>query len=485
MAVFETDKNINLIYGLNGSGKSTLSEFLRKRTDNEYAECSISPLLDEDTEEILVYNENYVNDVFYSSDTQKGIFSLSKENAGARKRIDAANAALQVANRDFQKQELLQEKELEAWTSTKSIFANRFWQIKTQYTGGDRVLEYCFTGLKSSKELLLNHSIDQLKEEIQRLNEAKGTQIPLIQEITFSAGDIEIDSLFKEVITGNANSRVAKLIDSLHNSDWVKVGLSFDTKDICPFCQRPYLDDDIIAELRSYFNEDYEKAVADIESKGKTYKDSIDLIPDIDAFTNIPIIHELEQTFALAFRAYKEAVNSNLIEIRKKYQTPSQIVELENTSTKLGVVNSIVQQANAIIVEFNKKVVGIDGELAIIKKKFWNRLRYDYDQSVTDYNNQKASTENKIRACETAKQHVQSLIDEQKAIIEAEQQSIVNIEESINHINTMLVDMGIIDFKITKCREEGLYRIVRGEDGFGCSMVINTSSKTSFPNFLY
>ena len=35
MAIFETDKNINLIYGLNGSGKSTLSEFLRKRTDNE------------------------------------------------------------------------------------------------------------------------------------------------------------------------------------------------------------------------------------------------------------------------------------------------------------------------------------------------------------------------------------------------------------------------------------------------------------------
>ena len=56
MAIFETDKNINLIYGLNGSGKSTLSEFLRKRTDNEYAECSISPLLDEDAEEILVYN---------------------------------------------------------------------------------------------------------------------------------------------------------------------------------------------------------------------------------------------------------------------------------------------------------------------------------------------------------------------------------------------------------------------------------------------
>lgn len=75
MAIFETDKNINLIYGLNGSGKSTLSEFLRKRTDNEYAECSISPLLDEDAEEILVYNENYVNDVFIVPILKK-VFSL-------------------------------------------------------------------------------------------------------------------------------------------------------------------------------------------------------------------------------------------------------------------------------------------------------------------------------------------------------------------------------------------------------------------------
>lgn len=70
------------------------------------------------------------------------------------------------------------------------------------------------------------------------------------------------------------------------------------------------------------------------------------------------------------------------------------------------------------------------------------------------------------------------MIDEQKAIIEAEQQSIVNIEESINHINTMLVDMGIIDFKITKCREEGLYRIVRGEDGSSVFKTLSEGERT-------
>lgn len=57
LASLETDKNVNLIYGLNGSGKSTLSEYLRDYTNPLYSNCSIEPTLDESAEEILVYNE--------------------------------------------------------------------------------------------------------------------------------------------------------------------------------------------------------------------------------------------------------------------------------------------------------------------------------------------------------------------------------------------------------------------------------------------
>ncbi len=42
----------------------------------------------------------------------------------------------------------------------------------------------------------------------------------------------------------------------------------------------------------------------------------------------------------------------------------------------------------------------------------------------------------------------------------------------------MLVDMGIIDFKITKCREEGLYRIVRGEDGNSVFRTLSEGERT-------
>lgn len=77
-------------------------------------------------------------------------------------------------------------------------------------------------GLKGSKEALANHlinlpnpvepisyTIEELRDEIQRLNEFKGTQLPKFPYIEFNASEIETASIFREVITGNKNSRVA------------------------------------------------------------------------------------------------------------------------------------------------------------------------------------------------------------------------------------------------------------------------------------
>ncbi|MGE4418976.1 MAG: AAA family ATPase [Sulfurimonas sp.] len=37
-----TDKKINLVYGLNGTGKTTLSNFLKDKSNNKFNDCSIS-----------------------------------------------------------------------------------------------------------------------------------------------------------------------------------------------------------------------------------------------------------------------------------------------------------------------------------------------------------------------------------------------------------------------------------------------------------
>lgn len=255
-ATLETEKNINLIYGLNGSGKSTLSEYLRNLNDPIYSNCAIEPALDTDTEEILVYNENYVQEVFYSSETQKGIFSLSKENSDVRRKIDDANIELKKLSSEISKQVELHQELFQEWDKVRERFYDQFWQIKKQYTGGDRVLEYCLDGLKGSKEVLaayltalplpsspIDYTIEDLRVEIQYLNEFKGSQISSLHNIEFSANCIESDPIFSEIITGNKDSRVAKLINQLQNSDWVRTGMSFETDGVCPFCQRPYTED--------------------------------------------------------------------------------------------------------------------------------------------------------------------------------------------------------------------------------------------------
>ena len=247
-AFLETDKNVNLIYGLNGSGKSTLSEYLRNIEHPNYNRCSISPAINSEIEAILVYNEAYVNEIFYSSETQKGIFSLSKENSDDRKQIDDANKNLTIQTKLLSENQKLIEAHTKDWEKIKKITFSTLWDIKKKYSGGDRILEYCLDELKGSIESLgnyiINHpcpadkpedSIENLRDNLQRLSEANGAPLPTIPLIDFKVAEIEGDPIFKEVITGNANSRVAKLIDELHNSDWVKAGMDYETNGVCPF----------------------------------------------------------------------------------------------------------------------------------------------------------------------------------------------------------------------------------------------------------
>ncbi len=263
-------------------------------------------------------------------------------------------------------------------------------------------------GLKGSKEALstyliklplpstsINYTINDLRDEIQRLNEFKGSQIATIPTIEFKAADVELDPIFKDVITGNKDSRVAKLINQLQNSDWVKTGMAFDTNGVCPFCQRPY-SEDIISLLKEYFNEDYERALAYIEAKGVAYSSAIKEIVTID-FSHIEIVKHLVQPYEEALKAYFEVLNSNISKIRDKYRHPSSIIELDNSSLKLNVVNGIITQANTLIEDFNKRLSKISQELSLVKTKFWNLLRVEYSQSIVDFIEQQTTVEQKIK----------------------------------------------------------------------------------------
>lgn len=87
----ETDKKVNIIYGLNGTGKSTISNFLYDHTKPYFENCSADVSADEKT---LVYNQNFIRDYFYESEDLKGVFSLSKENKDIEEKLKLAETEL-------------------------------------------------------------------------------------------------------------------------------------------------------------------------------------------------------------------------------------------------------------------------------------------------------------------------------------------------------------------------------------------------------
>ena len=208
LTTLETDKKVNLVYGLNGTGKSILSSFLYERTNSEYTNCSIEGLINE---EILVYNQRFIDDNFYVSKNLKGIFTLSKENKEAEENIK--NAEKEITKLEENKKKYtdtiisldteLSQKKQNAETKT--------WEIKTKFTGGDRVLEYCLERLKGEKDKLFSHLLsvvkpvqqpsentDQLKKEVEAIKGSTAKKYELVHKINLLVQQVESENLFQK-----------------------------------------------------------------------------------------------------------------------------------------------------------------------------------------------------------------------------------------------------------------------------------------------
>lgn len=188
------------------------------------------------TDKVLVYNQKFIADNFYETEEIQGIFTLSKKNKEVKKIVDEAKIKLKTLIENQSMIEKEREELGDKYQKQLLDFYKEVWKIKTEYTGGDRVLEYCLEGLKGKQETLfnylvgisldedINYSVDELKKEAQELKGDLKKEI-LIKKISFMVEEMEKSSLLEKIIVGNKNSSVATLIEKLGNSAWVSEGL--------------------------------------------------------------------------------------------------------------------------------------------------------------------------------------------------------------------------------------------------------------------
>lgn len=479
-ASLETDKPLNLIYGLNGTGKSTLSNYLLKITDDKFKNCSVEGL--DEHHEILVYNQTFIQENFFESESLKGIFTLSKENKEAETKISKAQK--EIEKLDGEKSKKVNELESEKTSINKKLenAKNIVWKIKTDFSGGDRVLEFCLEGHKGSKDNLFNHivslkkstekpakSIDELKNSVQAIMGENAQKYSYVRKIKFSSSSIEPENIFKKEIVGNENSSVSELITQLGNSDWVKSGLEYlpeaplkENKD-CPFCQEKTVSNELVESIKDYFDASYESDISSLKTLLEEYSQSIQHIPNKTEFEANPKFEVFKKDFEIKFSAFNQFVKSNKKRIEEKIKTPSVPQKLENSTKSLEEINEVISKINASILEHNNN---IDHKAIIkttIKKTFWQIMRWDYDQTVNSYLLDKNTSKVKSALLNSSIKGYDVKISEQRSIISEQQKQTVNIEEAVASINVGLIDLGITDFKIEN-HSDNLYKIVRGEN---------------------
>lgn len=476
----ETDKKVNLIYGLNGTGKSTLSDYLHQRADEKYKSCSVEGL--DDNHEILVYNQTFIQETFFEAENLKGIFTLSKENKEAETKI--ANAQKEIAKLEAEKTTKNQELETEksAINQKQETAKNTVWKIKTDYSGGDRVLEFCLDNLKGSKDNLFNHiialnkptakpikDIDDLKSDLQSISGDNAQKYSVLPQITFASQSIETETLFSKQIVGNENSTVSQLIKELGNSDWVKIGLRYLPKEQtqentpCPFCQEKTISNNLVESIKNYFDASYEADINALKSFLDNYSQAIQNIPSKSVLEANPKFETHRKDFEIKYSAFIKVVEDNRKLIEDKIKTASVSVTLKSSTKSLEEVNEVIQKINELVEEHNKNISQKDIVKTNIKKTFWEIMRWDYDQTISSINADKATSKSKVDTLETALKDNATKIISQSTIISEQQKQTVNIEEAIANINNGLTDLGITDFEIKK-HSENFYKIVRGEN---------------------
>lgn len=499
-AVLDTDKKVNLLYGLNGTGKSTFSEFLYDQTGARFSQCSIEGIEENDT--VLVYNQKFVQDTFYESEGIHGIFTLSKGNADAQKIIDTTSAEVKKLTEQKRKIEEKKTKDEQKHLGEIEEYKKQVWKIKTEYTGGDRVLEFCLDGLKGNKDTLFKHivslekpegeldySVDDLKKEAQQLQgEVQSRQ--LLSKVLINVEDIEQSELLSKVIVGNKNSSVASLIETLGNSDWVNTGIKYvhidGEKGLCPFCQQKTITQNFLDQINAYFDESYNQDKSQIEQMISRYDAEIKKATDF--FNAIK-----DDSFLEKNKAEIESLSANLISVlehnlntlREKAKTPSIQVSLQPINEIIESINSIIKNANNEIALYNQRIADIKGSKSKIRDSFWCLMRKEYNSVIELYVKNEKAYEQSVKNAKKELQTKTSEINTNTALIEENRKKTVNIDEAVENIKNGLIDIGITDFTIEKySEEEELYRLKREDSDEDVFKTLSEGEKMVI-SFLY
>lgn len=467
-------KKINILYGQNGCGKSTISNYFYNTKNIDYNECKCSSL---DNYRPLVYNSKFIEDNFYNTTKQKGVFTLSKENADIEKKIFEKEGLRKALAAQYKEKKNKVEELTTQRNSRENECLESIWKKTESVRKSD--LKYLMQGQLGSKKSFFNQvkisaqlssvNLDSLANEYSELLKHKNKEIPLLTTLS----TYEIPALDQELlatpIIDSSNSYLSETIKKLQNLDWVKKGKELYLDGLsCPFCQEKTISADFLQAIESIFDESYSQKVNKIKDIKAAYehttKNIFEKIKKELSLCEL-IKNEDKEKISSLITILARTADNNLESINNKIINPSTTVTLEYDVQTQIKVSQYITEINEKIEETNKKVKQFKKSENIISGKIWGAIRdfcsHEFEIFSKHEKDYKENYDKVQKDIEEISVKGRSIADEIRVL----RDNVSNIETTINSINMRLKNLGITGFSIKKHSEsEDKYIISRNEN---------------------
>lgn len=499
---------INFFFGSNGTGKTTISKLLAN--PDSYPSCQVK--WQNEKLKTIVYNEDFVRRVFYQSENLPGIFTMGEEAKDIEEKIKQKNDAKEQLNKEKnQLNATLENKNIEL-QKKENNFRELCW--KKIFEKYNETFNKIFDGYRKSKEKLANYILNQFSKNQSELKDIKdinflkerynllyNEELKTISEIIQLTDDIynqlknlESNQILKTKIIGKDDIDIAKMIEKLHNHDWVRQGKeyyeqNFDKETnsyICPFCQQKTTDDFKI-KLEEYFDETYNNQIKEVNQFKNSYSEITAKIGEyfdkLIAIEGNKYFEREKEKIKTQIQIIHGILSENQLLINKKIDKPSESVEIKSIIKEHQNLKELITIINNEIVKHNNIVNNQDKEKQTLNSEIWKYFCVDIKNDIESYKKEKENIEKAINnltdQINAQEKNIKKIKDE---ILNLEKQ-IKSVKPTVDAINKLLKQFGFSSFKLKTSEDEKHYTIIR-ENGEQAKETLSEGER-NFIVFLY
>lgn len=491
-------KKVNYIFGANGAGKTTISRVIA--APESYSDCA---LVWEKTGEIqrLVFNRDFAERNFVSR--MPGIFTLGDKSQEVLDEIATYKSEKDKLAAEIASRHVLLFGEDGTGGKTGELarldadFDEVCWEIKRLWDSKFAAVLAGYRGSKAKfREKLVEEAVSNTSELLDaedlatKVSTLYGAEIKKFASIDvpdFSELlSLEDSVILSKKVIGKEDVDIAALITQIDNSDWVREGRRFwkQTKPTCPFCQTR-VTSDLERNLKDYFDDAYEKDIAEIERVATLYKSHVSTLTDrlerIISLENSYVDNSMLRSEVDRFIAVAHA---NLEMLERKRKEPSSVVALGSVADATSAIQKFLSNANVEISSHNRLIDNMESEKERLERQVWKFILGEGKPSLTTYLARREGLEKAIKGISEGIDEKKTKVGEVNEAIAKLERSITSVQPTVDEINRILQAFGFSNFSLrTTGERDHLYEIVRA-DGSDATHTLSEGEK-SFITFLY